>query len=120
MHQPASELVNEDDPTPLQDVVPLSPIQRLGIEGLLHEVHLAEVRLVVDVQYAGFALQVIDTLLSQLDGALLLAHAAVTFAEHAEIQNVAATQIAALQTDVDTLYAWRLLWFPEATPGDLD
>jgi len=53
-------------------------------------------------------------------GALLLTQAAVSFAEHAEIQNFAAATLAALQSDVDALNAWRVLWFPDATPANLD
>lgn len=67
-----------------------------------------------------FDLAFIERMSLHHSGALLLAEAAVTFAEHTEIQNFATTQIASLHTDLDALYAWRLLWFPDATPADID
>jgi uncharacterized protein (DUF305 family) len=67
-----------------------------------------------------FDLAFIERMSLHHSGAILLSQAAVTIAEHAEIQNFAATQLSALQTDVDALYAWRLLWFPDATPADID
>jgi uncharacterized protein (DUF305 family) len=67
-----------------------------------------------------FDLAFIDRMVSLHTGALLLADAALVFAEHTEVQNFATARIASLQTDVDALNAWRLLWFPEATPTDVD
>jgi uncharacterized protein (DUF305 family) len=67
-----------------------------------------------------FDLAFIDRMTSYHAGALLLTQAAVNFAEHGEIQNFAASTLAALQTDVDALNAWRSLWFPDALPVDVD
>ncbi len=65
-----------------------------------------------------FDLAFIDRMVNLHTGALLLAEAALVFAEHTEIQNFATARVASLQTDVDALNAWRILWFPDATPED--
>ena len=67
-----------------------------------------------------FDLAFIDRMTGLHAGALLLTQAAVSFAEHTEIQNFAAATLAVLQSDVDALNAWRVLWFPDATPANLD
>jgi uncharacterized protein (DUF305 family) len=67
-----------------------------------------------------FDLGFIERMVALHSGALLLSEAAITFAEHTEIQNFATARIASLQTDVDALNAWRTLWFPDATPADTD
>lgn len=67
-----------------------------------------------------FDLAFIDRMVTLHSGALLLSEAALTLAEHTEIQNFATARFASLQTDVDALNAWRSIWFPEATPTDND
>jgi len=67
-----------------------------------------------------FDLAFIDRMVTLHSGALLLSEAAITLAEHTEIQNFATARLASLRTDVDALNAWRSLWFPEATPADND
>ena len=62
-HQAAGKVIHQDDAAPAHDVVPIPPVQRSSVEGLLHEMHILEVCLVVDVEDARLSLQMIETLL---------------------------------------------------------
>jgi len=63
-----------------------------------------------------FDLQFIDEMVTHHQSALLMAQAAPEHAAHEELKTLATTIIASQQTQIDTMLAWRSLWYPDATP----
>lgn len=61
-----------------------------------------------------FDLEFIDIMTQHYVGALFLSRAATAYAESEEVGTFAGELAVSLQMDVDTLQAWRTLWYPDA------
>ena len=59
-------------------------------------------------------------LTAPLAGAILMAQAAQQFSTHQAIKDMANDIITAQQAEIDGMTAWRMLWYPDATPADDD
>lgn len=63
-----------------------------------------------------FDLLLIDHLMTQLSGEFLLTDGAQGLADDEELAATARDLAISFQRDLDALYAWRLLWYPNAEP----
>ena len=61
-----------------------------------------------------FDLLLIDHLIPRVAGELLLAESAATMASDPDLAAIANAMIGPMQEQLDALYAWRTLWYPDA------
>lgn len=82
-----------------------------GAREIANEPHIGELCTASDVQ---FDLLLIDHLLPQVAGELLLAESAMVLADDGDLKNEASSIADTRQQQLDGLYAWRSLWYPDA------
>jgi uncharacterized protein (DUF305 family) len=63
-----------------------------------------------------FDLLFIDGMMAHHQSAIMMAQSALDHATHEEIKTLATAIIAAQQSEIDAMLAWRSLWYPDATP----
>lgn len=84
-----------------------------GAREIASEPHIEELCTAADQP---FDLLVIDHLLPQISGELLLSSSAQDVATDSIITTTAQTLSESLQREINALFAWRTLWFPDAEP----
>jgi uncharacterized protein (DUF305 family) len=67
---------------------------------------------------ADFDLAFIDAMIPHHSGAILMAQAALQYSTHQDIKDLAGEIIAAQQSEIDGMNAWRELWFPGTPVAD--
>ena len=82
-----------------------------GAREVAADPHIEEMCTTTDVS---FDLILIDHMIPRIAGELLLAESAATMATDPDLAAIANAMIGPMQEQLDALYAWRTLWYPDA------
>lgn len=113
-HHGGASWLKADQAMAIFDEVAAENPGRGGVAGareIANEPHIEELCSTSDVP---FDLLLIDHLLPQIAGELLLAESAMTLAQDDDLKNEASSLATTRQQQLDGLYAWRSLWYPDA------